>query len=70
MSVDAGLNVTRLWPSAAEVSAIGAARGGSIEATYARPFDNRAAIVHLPFPLQPGSTIAFLVDRDPTVQNG
>ncbi len=70
LSVDSGLKVTRLWPSAAEVSAIGVARGGSIESTYAPPFDNHAAIVHLPFPLQPGSTIAFLVDREPTVQNG
>jgi hypothetical protein len=66
LSVDSGLQVTRLWPSASEVSSIGVAQGGSIESTYARPFDNRAAIVHLPFPLQPGSTIAFLVDRDPT----
>ncbi len=70
LSVDSGLKVTRLWPSAAEVSAIGVARGGSIEATYAAPFDKNAAIVHLPFPLQPGSTIAFLVDRDPTIQDG
>jgi hypothetical protein len=70
LTVDSGLKVTRLWPSAQEVSAIGAARGGSIETSYPRPFDNRAAIVHLPFPLQPGSTIAFLVDREPTVQNG
>jgi hypothetical protein len=70
LSVDSGLKVTRLWPSAAEVSAIGVARGGSIESTYAPPFDNQAAIVHLPFPLQPGSTIAFLVDREPTVENG
>jgi hypothetical protein len=70
LSVDPGLKVTRLWPSAAEVSAIGVARGGSIESTYAPPFDKHAAIVHLPFPLQPGSTIAFLVDRDPTVYDG
>jgi hypothetical protein len=70
LSVDSGLKVTRLWPSAAEVSAIGVARGGSIESTYAPPFDNHAAIVHLPFPLQPGSTIAFLVDREPTAQSG
>ena len=70
LTVDPALKVTRLWPSAQEVSAIGAARGGSIETTYARPFDNRAAIVHLPFPLQPGSTIAFLVDREPSSNGG
>ncbi len=46
LSVDSGLKVTGLWPSAAEVSAIGVARGGSIEATYAAPFDKNAAIVH------------------------
>ncbi len=69
LTVDPGLKVTRLWPSAAEVSAIGVARGGSIESTYAPPFDMHAAIVHLPFPLQPGSTVAFLVDRDPSVND-
>ena len=65
LSVDPGLRVTRLWPSATEVSAIGVARGASIESTYPPPFDSYAAIVKLPFPLQPGSTVAFLVDRDP-----
>jgi hypothetical protein len=63
LTVDPGLKVTRLRPSAAEVSAIGVARGGSIESTYAPPFDRHAAIVQLPFPLQPGSTVAFLIDR-------
>jgi hypothetical protein len=36
-----------------------------MESTYPPPFDSHAAIVKLPFPLQPGSTVAFLVDRKP-----
>jgi len=63
LSIDPGLGVTRLFPSASEVSAIGVNRGGSIESTFAPPFENTAGIVYLPFPLQPGSTIAFLIDR-------
>jgi hypothetical protein len=70
LTVDPGLKVTRVWPSATELSAIGVAQGSSIESTYAPPFDRHAAIVHLPFPLQPGSTVAFLVDRDATVYDG
>jgi hypothetical protein len=65
LAIDPGLNVTRLWPIASEVSAIGVAQGGSIESTFPGPFDTRSAIIHLPFPLQPGSTIAFLLDRAP-----
>ncbi|MGH9209222.1 MAG: hypothetical protein ACRD2C_00905 [Acidimicrobiales bacterium] len=64
LTIDPGLNVSRLWPSASEVSAIGVAEGGRIGSTFPPPFDTRAAIVHLPFPLQPGSTVAFLLDRE------
>jgi hypothetical protein len=63
LTIDPGLGVTRLFPSASEVSAIGVNRGGSIESTFAPPFENTAGIVYLPFPLQPGSTVAFLIDR-------
>ena len=70
LTIDPSLRVGRLWPSAAEVSAIGVARAGSIEPTFAPPFDKHAAIVHLPFPLQPGSTIAFLIDRVPDRESG
>jgi hypothetical protein len=67
LSVDPDLNVTGLHPSAAEMRAVGAAGRASIGAIYPPPFDQRAAVLHLPFRLRPGSVAAFGVDRDPTV---
>jgi hypothetical protein len=66
LQIDPRLGVTGLWPRASEVSAIGVAQGGGIERTFPAPFDCAGAIVHLPFPLQPGSTVSFVLDREPT----
>lgn len=63
LTVDPGLGVNRLFSSATEVSRLGAAEAASCEAMFPEPFDRHAAIVRLPFPLQPGSVIAFTLDR-------
>lgn len=64
LTVDPALRLSRLYVSASEVSALGVAQGASVRALYPEPFDCFAAIAQLPFPLQPGSTIAFQLDRD------
>ncbi len=61
--VDTALGIERLFTSASEVSALGVARGGSCESTFAEPFGRHAGIVRLPFPLQAGSCVAFTLDR-------
>jgi hypothetical protein len=62
-TVDPALGIDRLFTSASEVSALGIARGGSCESTFAEPFGRHAGIVRLPFPLQAGSCVAFTLDR-------
>jgi hypothetical protein len=62
-TVDPALGIDRLFTSASEVSALGVARGGSCESTFAEPFGRHAGIVRLPFPLQAGSCVAFTLDR-------
>lgn len=64
LTVDPALRLSRLHVSASEVSALGVAQGASVRALYPEPFDRHAAIAQLPFPLQPGSTIAFQLDRE------
>ncbi len=63
LTLDSGLQVTSIWPSASEVSTIGVARGGTAGSLFAAPFEHAGGIVRLPFPLQPGSTTAFQIDR-------
>lgn len=63
LTVDPALGVNRLFPTATEISKLSVAEAASVEATFAQPFDRHAAIIRLPFPLQPGSVIAFTLDR-------
>ncbi|MGK4580272.1 hypothetical protein ACSMTC_09695 [Kitasatospora sp. HPMI-4] len=43
---------------------MGAAHGASVRATFPMSFQNLAGLIQLPFPLQPGSAVAFTIDRD------
>lgn len=65
LTVDPGLKVTRMHVTASEISALGASQAASVGPMYVGPFGALSGIARLPFPLQPGSTIAFLLDRDP-----
>ncbi|MFJ6136736.1 hypothetical protein [Kitasatospora sp. NPDC092286] len=62
--IDPALRPTRLSINASEISALGAAHGASVRATFPAPFNNSAGLIQLPFPLQPGSVMAFTIDRD------
>ncbi len=64
LTIDPALRPTRLGVSASEISTLGAARGASVRATFPEPFGNLAGLVQLPFPLQPGSVMAFTIDRE------
>ncbi|MCC9307574.1 hypothetical protein LN042_10750 [Kitasatospora sp. RB6PN24] len=64
LTVDPALKPVRLAVSASEVSPLGAAHGGSVRSTFPAPFGNLAGLVQLPFPLQPGSVMAFTIDRE------
>ncbi|WP_329496024.1 hypothetical protein [Kitasatospora herbaricolor] len=65
LTIDPALKPTRLSVSASEVSPLGATHGASVRPTFPTPFSNLAGLIQLPFPLQPGSVMAFTVDRDP-----
>ncbi|MBV6699649.1 hypothetical protein [Kitasatospora aureofaciens] len=64
LTIDPALKPTRLGVNASEISALGAAHGASVRTTFPAPFNNLAGLVQLPFPLQPGSVMAFTIDRD------
>ncbi|MFF7991831.1 hypothetical protein ACFZDG_18805 [Kitasatospora xanthocidica] len=64
LTIDPALKPTRLSVNASEISALGAAHGASVRATFPAPFNNTAGLIQLPFPLQPGSVMAFTIDRD------
>jgi hypothetical protein len=65
IGVDPALDVARLFTAVSEISALGAAQASTVCCTYPPPYDRHAAIAQLPFPLQPGSTVAFHIDRNP-----
>ncbi|MBV2151393.1 hypothetical protein [Kitasatospora sp. SUK 42] len=64
LTVDPALKPTRLSVNASEISALGATHGASVRATFPAPFNNTAGLIQLPFPLQPGSVMAFTIDRE------
>lgn len=64
LAVDPALKPTRLAVNASEISTLGAAHGASVRPMFPGPFNNLAGLVQLPFPLQPGSVIAFTIDRE------
>ncbi|MGA5819422.1 hypothetical protein ACPC54_16400 [Kitasatospora sp. NPDC094028] len=64
LTIDPALRPTRLSVNASEISALGAAHGASVRATFPAPFQHTAGLIQLPFPLQPGSVMAFTIERD------
>ncbi|MEU8922215.1 hypothetical protein AB0D10_14960 [Kitasatospora sp. NPDC048545] len=66
LTVDPALKPTRLSVNASEISALGAAHGASVRTTFPEPFNTTAGLIQLPFPLQPGSVMAFTINRDVT----
>lgn len=64
LTIDPAIRPTRLGVNASEISSLGAAHGASVRATFPAPFNNLAGLVQLPFPLQPGSVMAFTIDRE------